>query len=111
MDKNFSELIEYLDKKFEETATKEDLAKFVTLEEFDKRMGNFEKEFKDFRNESLTNQDVMLKKLDTIFIEKTVREYQEKKEKKLWAIIIRSLKEHRILSSKELEKIAQLEIF
>ncbi|MGB2762289.1 MAG: hypothetical protein WBC21_01970 [Minisyncoccales bacterium] len=111
MNKDFSELIEYLDKKFEKTTTKENLADLVTLEEFNKRMGNFEKEFKDFKNESLTNQDVMLKKIDTLFTEKTVKEYQEKKEKKLLAIIIKSLKEHRILSSKELEEIAQLEIF
>lgn len=69
------------------------------------------KEFNDFKNKSLTNQDKMLKKLDLLLTEKKVREYQEEKEKKLWAIIIRSLKEHRILSSKELEEIAKLEVF
>lgn len=46
MNKDFSELIEYLDKKFEKTAAKENLAELATLAEFDKRMGNFEKEFK-----------------------------------------------------------------
>ncbi|MBU4299464.1 hypothetical protein KJ636_05490 [Patescibacteria group bacterium] len=71
-----------LDKKFEKTATKENLAELVTLDEFDKRMGNFEKEFKNFKNESLTNQDAMLKRLDILLTEKTVREYQEKREKK-----------------------------
>jgi len=69
------------------------------------------KEFNDFKDKSLTNQDKMLKKLDLLLTEKKVREYQEEKEKKLWAIIIRSLKEHRILSSKELEEIAKLEVF
>lgn len=76
--------------------------RFVTKREF----ANFKNEFKDFKNESLTNQDAALKKLDILLTEKKVREYQEKKEKKLWAIIIQALKEHRILSSKELEEIA-----
>ena len=69
------------------------------------------KELSDFKNKSLTNQDAMLKKLDVLLTEKEVREYQEKKQKKLWAIIVKSLKEHNILSSKELEEIAKLEIF
>ena len=66
---------------------------------------------KFFKNKTLTNQDKMIKKLDILLTEKKVREYQEEKEKRLWAIIIKALKEHRILSSKELEEIAQLEIF
>lgn len=69
------------------------------------------KESNEFKNKSLTNQDKMLKKLDTLLTEKKVREYREEKENKLWAIIIRSLKEHRILSSKELDEIANLQIF
>lgn len=40
-----------------------------------------------------------------------MREYQEKKEKKFWAILVKSLKERKILSSRELEEIARLEIF
>ena len=68
-------------------------------------------EFKDFKDETATSQDSMLQKLDILLVEKTVREHQEKKEKKLWAIIIKALQGHRILSSKELEEIAQLEIF
>ena len=71
----------------------------------------FKKEFKEFKNENLTNQDKMLKKLDTLLIEKVAREHREEKENKLWAIIIKSLKEHRILSPKELDEIAGLEIF
>ena len=69
------------------------------------------KEFSSFKNKVFTNQDKMLKKLDLLLTEKKVREYQEEKEKKLWAIIIKALKEHRILSSRELEEIARLEIF
>jgi len=71
----------------------------------------FKNEFKEFQNENLTNQDKMLKKLDTLLVEKEAREHREEKENKLWAIIINSLKEHRILSPKELDEIASLEIF
>ena len=81
--------------------------KFVTKKEFN----NFKKEFTDFKDETLSTDDKILKKLDILLTEKTVREYQEKKEKKLWAIIIKALKEHRILSSQELREIARLEIF
>jgi len=88
--------------------------RFATKTEFQDLRTEFQDlrtEFQDFKNESLVNQDATLKKLDTLLTEKTVREYQEKKEKKLWAIVISALKEHRILSSGELEQIAQLEIF
>jgi len=95
--------------------------KFVTKKDFNilKTDVNFlktdvktlKREFTDFKNESLTNQDQMLKKLDILLTEKKVREYQEEREKKLWAIIIKALKEHRILSSQELDEIAGLEIF
>ncbi len=76
-----------------------------------KALNELRNEFNEFKNDSLTNQDAILKKLDTLLAEKTVREYQEKKEKKMWVIIIRALKEHRILSPEELKEIAQLEIF
>ena len=88
--------------------------RFVTEKEFNnfkKEFNNFKKEFTDFKDETLSTDDKILKKLDILLTEKTVREYQEKKEKKLWAIIIKALKEHRILSSQELREIARLEIF
>jgi len=69
------------------------------------------KEFNDFKDKTVTSQDKMLKKLDTLLTEKTAREYQEKKEKKLWAIVIKALQEHRILSARELQEISRLEIF
>jgi len=68
-------------------------------------------EFNNFKNKSLTNQDKMLKKLDLLLTEKKVREHREEKEKELWAIIIKALKGHRILSPQELEEIVRLEIF
>lgn len=68
-------------------------------------------EFKNFKNESLTNQDSILKKLDILLTEKEVREYQEEKQKKLFAIFIKALEKHNILSPAELKQISQLEIF
>lgn len=52
----------------------------------------------------------LLKKLDVISTEKKHEVYQEK-QKKLWVITIKALKEHRILSPKDLQEIARLEIF
>jgi hypothetical protein len=69
------------------------------------------KEFQEFKNETLTNLDAIQKKLDVLLTEKTIREYRERKEKKLWQIIIKALKEHRILSQRDLKEIAKLEIF
>ena len=68
-------------------------------------------EFEDFKNKNTTSQDGMLKKLDILLTEKNVREHQEKREKKMWAIIIKALQEHQILTSRQLEEISQLEIF
>ena len=68
-------------------------------------------EFNRFKDEALTNMDAMLKKLDILIEDKEIRKYQEEKEKKLFAIMIKAMKEHSILSQKELEEIARLEIF
>jgi hypothetical protein len=37
------------------------------------------KEFDEFKNKSLTNQDKMLKKMDILLTEKKVKDHQEKK--------------------------------
>ncbi len=61
MDKDFSELVEYLDEKFQKTATKEDVAilaeKFLTIDEFDQFRIEVKEEFKELRVaiQSLTN--------------------------------------------------------
>jgi len=68
-------------------------------------------EFTIFEDKIYTDTDGLSKKLDILLTEKKVREYQEKKEKKLFAIMIKAMKEHSILSQKELEQIARLEIF
>lgn len=69
------------------------------------------KEFNEFKNKIYTDIDKLFKKLDILLTEKEVREHQERKQKQLWAIVIRALKEHRILSDQQLEQIARLEIF
>ena len=68
------------------------------------------KELSDFKNSSLTNQDALLKNQGILLTEKEVDEYQKEKEKKLWIIVINSLREHRILSSGEMEKISKLDV-
>lgn len=87
--------------KTEMTATKIDLReKFTT-----------KKEFQKFRDESLTNQDTILKKLDILLTEKKIRDYQIEKERQMWAIIIKALKERGILSPTQLKQIDRLQIF
>lgn len=81
-------------------ASKQDLERFVSSEEFAK-----------FRNKSLTNQDKMLKDLEILKTEKTISDYQEKKVRQLWTIIIEALQEHKILSPDQLKEIEELEIF
>lgn len=68
-------------------------------------------EFNKFKDKIYTDIDKLFQKLDILLTEKEVREYQERKQKQLLAIMIRALKEHQILSSEELEQIARLEIF
>ncbi|MEK7658689.1 MAG: hypothetical protein AAB352_02370 [Patescibacteria group bacterium] len=90
---------------------KETFAGKKEFTDFKNEMTDFKNEMTDFKNENLTGQDKILKKLDILLIEKDVRDYQDKKQKKLFAIMIKSLKEHNILSSKELEEITKLEFF
>jgi len=88
-----------------------ELFKKIDFSELKKDVNRLRDDFQNFKNQSLTNQDKMLKKLDILLTETKMREYYERKEKKLWAIVIKALREHQILSSKELEEIARLEIF
>jgi hypothetical protein len=80
---------------------------FVTKNEFKSLKG----EVNGFKDESLTNQDKMLKKLDTLISESNSGKRQEERQKKFWAIVVKALQEHRILSPEDLQKISQLEIF
>lgn len=68
-------------------------------------------EFEDFRDKTLTGIDQILKKLDTLLVEKEVRDFQHKKEKQVLLIMIQALKEHNILNNKHLKQISALEVF
>lgn len=69
------------------------------------------KEFNNFKNKIYTDIDKLFQKLDILLEDKEIREYQDKKLKQALAIMIKSLKEHQILSSRDLEQISRLEIF
>lgn len=93
--------------------TLDDLAKYsheILFPAMEERFAT-KKELKNFEDKTLTSLDSLLNKMDILLTEKEVREYQEEKQKKLFAILIKSLKDHSILSPKELKQIAQLEIF
>jgi len=67
-------------------------------------------DFNEFKNKTLTGIDSMLKKMEELLEEKDVRIYQKEKERKFFAIMIKAMEEHNILSSEELQKISQLNI-
>lgn len=69
------------------------------------------REFNDFKFKNTTTLDKLLKKLDILLTEKTIGNLQKKREKKFWAIIVKSLQEHQILSSKDLQEISKLRVF
>ena len=71
----------------------------------------FKKDFGKFKNETLANIDDLLKKIDILLENKDVEKYQKGKERKFFAIMIKALKEHNILSIEDLEEISKLEIF
>ena len=84
----------------EEFVTKGDIKEFATKEDIT-----------NFKDEILNGQDEILEKLSTLLQEKIIGEHQEKKQKKILAIHNKALKEHNILSSKELHEITKLEFF
>lgn len=53
----------------------------------------------------------IFRKIDALLDESIVRENQWQKEKKLWMVVLKALREHNILSQQDMQKIAQLEIF
>ncbi len=120
---DYSELIEYLDEKFQNTATKKDLERFATKKDLEhfatksefgmlkKDLSGLREEFDKFKDESLTNQDATLKKLDILLDEKDVAVYQRRQDKKLWLIVLRALKKNRILTPADTKQISGLEIF
>ncbi len=76
MNGDFSELIEYLDDKFQNTVTKQDLAnmsvKLATLEEFDNFKQEVKEEFSEIKGSinALTNSiDKLVKTIDDLMVE------------------------------------------
>lgn len=67
--------------------------------------------FVNLKNESLGNQDKILKDLETLLTEQKMDNFQKAKELKLWLIVLNALRKHRILTSQELQKIKELEYF
>ena len=57
MDKDFSELIRYLDQKFQETAKKEDLLKLARREEFDVPKREIREDLRDLKEKLQTLAD------------------------------------------------------
>jgi hypothetical protein len=90
-------------------ATKEDLNAFATKE--DLNAFATKEDVTSFKDEILTGQDKIFKKLDSLLQEKTVGDEHDKKEKKILEIHNKVLKEHNILSSQEAEQITSLNFF
>ena len=85
---------------------------YIKMHNFNKKdKEDFEKDITNFKDEILNGQDEILEKLSTLLQEKIIGEHQEKKQKKILAIHNKALKEHNILSSKELHEITKLEFF
>lgn len=89
----------------ERFATKED------VNELKIDVSSLRSDFDKFRDESLTRQDNIIKKLDILLQEKKVADYQQEKQKQFFLIITKALAEHKILKQTHLKQIAKLEIF
>ncbi|MDP3052101.1 MAG: hypothetical protein Q8N42_01190 [bacterium] len=55
-----------------------------------RELSSFKKEFYGFKNKSLSNQDEILKKLDTLATESTVESAQDERQKKLLGILVKA---------------------
>ncbi len=92
----YSQLVEYTEK--------------LLIPQLEEKLVN-EREFNEFKDKMYRDVDSLITKVDKLIQENKIRNYQEKKEKEFFAILVKSLKEHSILSQEELEQIARLEIF
>lgn len=75
-----------------------------------KEFSIFKEEFNEFKDKMYTDIDYLINKVDRLVKENKIRNYQENKQKEFFAIMIKAMKEHNILSSEELQKISQLNI-
>lgn len=89
-------------KDLEVVATKKDLEMFAGKKDIEKLRGDLQElknDFCQFKNESLGNQDKILKDLETLLTEQKMDNFQKAKELKLWLIVLNALRKHRILTS------------
>lgn len=94
MKNDFSELIEYLDGKFNV---------------INKNFKKIEKDIKDFKNETNDNFDKVFSDTETLKQENIIRNGQEDREKKFHKIVVKHL-ETGHTSREEFEEIAKLDI-
>jgi hypothetical protein len=81
-------------------ATKEDLKNFATKDDV-----------LEFKNEILTGQDEILKELKALSQEKTVKDAQDERQKKVLEIHNHALVKSKILSEGEVSEINKLRVF
>jgi len=68
------------------------------------------KDFNDRLDKIDNSIDYLINQVDKLIQENEIRNYQERKQKEFFAILVKSLKDHNILSDESLEKISKLEI-
>jgi len=90
-------LFPFLDEHF---AMKKDLDKFT-----------LKNDFNDFKDKSLSNQDKILGKLDTLLQEKKIGDAQDKRQKEVLKIHNNALKKNKILTEQEVVEINNLRVF
>lgn len=96
MKEDYSELIEFLDKKFNKV---------------EKDISDFKSEMTDFKKDSLSFQDQVLTDLEMLKQEKTVGGEQDKRKTKVLEIHNSALTRKGILSSQEVAEISKLQAF
>lgn len=79
--------------------------------EFKNEMHGFKEEFQSFKDQAMTYFDDILKKLDILIEEKAVSDYQWEKAKQLLMFLVKKMKDHDILSEKDLAMIKSMEVF
>ncbi|OGZ79128.1 MAG: hypothetical protein A2528_00625 [Candidatus Staskawiczbacteria bacterium RIFOXYD2_FULL_37_9] len=93
----------------------EDIKKLIEAQEpvfaTKKDLQDIKDDIFEFKSEILTGQDQILKELKTLTEEKTVKDAQEKREKKVLEIHDSALKNNKILSKEQSLEIDNLRVF
>ena len=77
------------------------------LDGIDDRLDGMDDRFNKIDN----SIDYLINQVDKLVQENEIRNYQERKQKEFFAILVKDLKDKNILSKASLEKISKLEIF